>query len=167
MEIALFTPDSTYLDENLVFEKLDFYKVTKIHVATTMTFQIASNYGAYIGEHIEIIRHNLKSEGKEKRLKKAIDLAPTCIFFYNGNAPTPKNKHDGYRTSIALEYALMKEKDINVFPYKTSAFEITKKENGFVEINFFNRLCDINRIKSVNLNKEQLEKLISQLQAAL
>lgn len=164
MEIALFTPDTTELDDNLVFEKLDLYKIKKIHVATTMSFELASRYEQQ-RKGISIILH--ESGRKAMRLYAAIKEAPTSIFFYNGNSPTDANPKDGYRTSKALTNALNEKKEVLVFPYKANAFYIDKKENGNVEINFFNRLRDINRIKSINLNKEQLEILISQLQAAL
>ena len=160
MDIALFLPDK-FNYETLLFDKLNEHQVKTIHVATSLSNEYAVKYAEQTSG-VAVVFNN--SGRKLQRLYEANAQVENVIFFYNGNSPTPENEKDGYRTSRALVNAMNKNKNILIYPYKTKALSVQKK-GDLVEIKFFNRLEDINRIKAIYLDKEQLKSMIETLQA--
>lgn len=155
MKITLFTVDGI-TDENLILNILKEYKVKYIHVATTKAYEIAKEYTS----EENITKHD--KGRKLMRLYDAIAASENTFFFYNGNTPTDDNPQDGYRTSKAYTNAINNNKNIFLFPYKASSFEVNK--NGeYTEISFFNRIKDGQNIKKVILNNKELEHFIETL----
>ncbi len=159
MDIALFLPDK-FNHESLLYEKLKEHRVRTIHVSTSLSNEYAVKYAEQTSG-VKVVFHN--SGRKVQRLYQANNQVENVLFFYNGNSPTQENEQDGYRTSRALANAMNKNKNIIIYPYKAKALNIQKK-GDLVEIKFFNRLEDINRIKAIYLDQEQLKSLIDTLQ---
>ena len=160
MTISLFIPDNCSQKE-IVIQELNNYKVNTIHVASSHAKNIADDY-ASTKNNIKVITHN--SGRKVMRLYAAIKESENAMFFYNGNEPSKEDPQDGYRTSRALAHARNKEKNIIIFPYKSKAVEITQEEDNHISLNFRLRLKNIDKVKKLYLNQEELSDLIKRLQ---
>ncbi|QNM89356.1 hypothetical protein HOO34_06655 [Aliarcobacter cryaerophilus] len=69
---------------------------------------------------------------------------------------------DGKRTELSIANTLNENKNLNIYSYKSKAFRI-EQQDEYLKISFSGNLQKATNIDSINLNKEQVEKLISRL----
>ena len=69
----------------------------------------------------------------------------------------------GQTSHVSIAYnAINEKKNLKIYSYKQKAFNIEQKDD-YLKISFSGNLQKDSKIDSINLNKEQVEKLINRL----
>ena|SRR5574344_210135 len=150
MKIALIVT-SEFDDYKLLEMKLDELKVKEVIAGTSNSYKMLQQY-------IEK-RPNVKitqADGNTSHVSiayNAINETNNVVIFANG---------DGKRTELSIANALKENKNLNIYSYKSKAFKI-EQQDQYLKISLSGNLQKATNIDSINLNKEQVEKLISRL----
>ncbi len=150
MKIALIVT-SEFDDYKLLEMKLDELKVKEVIAGISNSYKMLQQY-------IEK-RPNVKitqADGNTSHVSiayNAINETNNVVIFANG---------DGKRTELSIANALKENKNLNIYSYKSKAFKI-EQQDQYLKISLSGNLQKATNIDSINLNKEQVEKLISRL----
>ena len=150
MKIALIVA-SEFKDYRLLEMKLDELKISEVISGTSNGYEM-------LQEYIKT-RQNVKitlAKGQTSDVSiayNAINESDNVVIFANG---------DGKRTELSIANTLNENKNLNIYSYKSKAFRI-EQQDEYLKISFSGNLQKATNIDSINLNKEQVEKLISRL----
>lgn len=150
MKIALIVTDK-FKDYKLLEIKLDELRVREIISGTSNGFEMLQEY-VKTRPNVKITLAN-GSNAHVSRAYNAINEADNIVIFANG---------DGKRTELSIANALNENKKLKIYSYKSKAFNIERQE-GYLKISLCGNLQKASKIDSINLNKKQIEMLISRL----
>lgn len=150
MKIALIVT-TKFDDYKLLEMKLDELKVKEVIAGTSNSYNL-------IQEYVKT-RPNVKialAKGNTSHVSiayNAINESDNVVIFANG---------EGARTELSIANAINEKKNLKIYSYKQKAFNIEQKDD-YLKISFSGNLQKDSKIDSINLNKEQVEKLINRL----
>ena len=150
MKIALIVT-SEFDDYKLLEMKLDELKVKEVIAGTSNSYNLVQEYVK--------TRPNVKislAKGQTSHVSiayNAINESDNVVIFANG---------EGARTELSIANAINEKKNLKIYSYKQKAFNIEQKDD-YLKISFSGNLQKDSKIDSINLNKEQVEKLINRL----
>ena len=149
MKIALIVT-SEFDDYKLLEMKLDELKVKEVIAGTSNSYKMLQQY-------IEK-RPNIKitqADGNTSHVSIAYMLLMKLKMLSSLQI-------DGKRTELSIANTLNENKNLNIYSYKSKAFRI-EQQDEYLKISFSGNLQKATNIDSINLNKEQVEKLINRL----
>jgi hypothetical protein len=154
MKIALITTDK-FTDSHLLELILAQHGVTEVICGSEVGHAIICSL-----QLPNIIIKDADGELAQKAYN-AINEAETVIVLTNGKGSSKKT-----RTNLAITDAIRKGKELYVYPYKSSAFDIKKIEQ-YVKLDFNSNIKRAFNMNGVYLTKSEVEKLIELLQEVI